>query len=578
MARSYRPVDREQRFLLPPDMAEWLPADHLVWFLLEAVDRLDTSVLHAAHPLAGPGRRAYDPDMLLALLFYGYACGERSSRAIERRCEVDVAFRIVCGNDTPDHSTISRFHQRHQAAFTDLFAQVLTVCARAGMGRFGTVALDGTKIAANASMGANRTEEWLHAEAARISAEAAAVDAAEDEMFGPEMRGDELPPELADRTGRRERIDRALAQVAADRRAAEEASSEQKQRAEDYLAAVLAGESPRRPPNGVDKLAVARARVARDERQHAEAKGRRRSQLATQLRRNRQRLAALEAREAAAQAEAEVRAIGGNRGTDKGPDKPARNKALKANTTDPDSRLMKTRQGWVQGYNAQGVCSDDHLILDIRATQDANDKTWFEPMMKAAVFAALQMTAATDIDRAGATQDVEDDTAVEDVAIGEGLQSASLVDRSGTTPGAAAETSPWPPAEVDTHGWPIDAVLADAGYHSRHNLTVPGPDRLIAAGTARDLAYAARNHPAEGSPPSKAEPTEAMQHRLRTPEGHRAYRRRAATIEPVFGHLKDKTRLRRFRRRGLTAADAELKLAATVLNLTKLHTHLRPAT
>ena len=554
MARSYRPVDREQRFLLPPDMSEWLPADHLVWFLLEVVDQLDTSVLHAVHPRGGPGRRAYDPDMLLALLFYAYACGERSSRAIERRCEVDVAFRVLCGNDTPDHCTISRFHQTHQAAFADLFSQVLTVCARAGMGRFGHVALDGTKIAANASMDANRTEGWLRAEAARISAEAAAVDAAEDERFGAEVRGDEVPAELADRSGRRERIRRALEQVTGDRQRVEELDVAQQQRAADHLAAILAGHSPRKPPKGADKLAVARARVARDERQHAKATGERRSQLGTQLRRNRQRLAAEEADKAAEEAQAGVKAIGGTRGNDTVAEgaKPARKpKEPKANLTDPDSRPMKTRLGWLQGYNAQGVCTDDHLILDIRATQDRNDMAWFEPMMRAAVLAAVLMNPTRDT--------------------------------TGTTPDpvpAAGTTPPWPPPGLTSDtgtAWPIDTVLADAGYHSRHNLTVTGPDRLIAAGTARDLAYAARHHPADGPPPAEAGPTEAMQHRLRTPEGHQAYKRRAATIEPVFGHLKDKTRLRRFRRRGLAAVDAELKLAAAVLNLTKLHTHLKLA-
>ena len=565
MARSYRPVDREQRFLLPPDMGEWLPADHLVWFLLEVVDQLDTSVLHAVHPRGGPGRRAYDPDMLLALLFYAYASGERSSRAIERRCEVDVAFRVLCGNDTPDHSTISRFHQRHQAAFADLFCQVLTACARAGMGRFGQVALDGTKIAANASMDANRTEGWLQAEATRISAEAAAVDAAEDERFGPEVRGDELPAEFADRSGRPERIRRALEQAAADRQKAEELTAAQQQRAADHLAAILAGESPGKPPKGVDKLAVARARVTRDEHQHARATGERRSQMGTQLRRNRQRLAAEEAARAAEEAQAGVKAIGGTRGSDTTTEqaKPARTREPKANLTDPDSRPMKTRLGWLQGYNAQAVCTDDHLILDIRATQDRNDMAWFEPMMRAAVFAAVLMNT---------TKHTTHTTP--DPATAAGTTTPDPATAAGTT------TQPWPPPGMTSDNgiaWPIDTVLADAGYHSRHNLTVTGPDRLIAAGTARDLAYAARHQPADGPPPTEAGPTRAMQHRLRTPEGHQTYKRRAATIEPIFGHLKDKTRLRRFRRRGLAAVDAELKLAAAVLNLTKLHNHIKLA-
>jgi transposase len=161
MARSYRPVPRDQAFLLPPDMREWFPDDHLAWLVLEIVAQLDTSALHARHPSAGAGRAAYDPDMLLTLLIYAYCQGVRSSRQIEQRCITDVAFRVLCAQDTPDHSTISRFRVDHQDGFAALFTQVLQVAAAAGLTRFGTVAIDGTKIAANASRDANRRREWL---------------------------------------------------------------------------------------------------------------------------------------------------------------------------------------------------------------------------------------------------------------------------------------------------------------------------------------------------------------------------------------------------------------------------------
>ena len=117
MARSYRPVQRDQAFLLPPDMREWLPEDHLVWLVLEIVEQLDRSALHARHPNAGAGRAAYDPDMLLALLIYAYCQGVRSSRQIEQRCVTDVAFRVLCAQDAPDHTTIARFRVEHQEAF-----------------------------------------------------------------------------------------------------------------------------------------------------------------------------------------------------------------------------------------------------------------------------------------------------------------------------------------------------------------------------------------------------------------------------------------------------------------------------
>ena len=165
---------------MPPSLREWLSAEHLVWFVLEVVDRLDTSGFHAPHRRGGPGRRAFDPDLLLAVLVYAYAVGERSSRRIEMLCAEHVAFQVLCGRDVPDHTVISRFRAAHEDRFAEVFAQVLVLCAQAGMGKLGVVAIDGTKIAADASIFANRAEESLRAEAARIVAEAAAVDAAED--------------------------------------------------------------------------------------------------------------------------------------------------------------------------------------------------------------------------------------------------------------------------------------------------------------------------------------------------------------------------------------------------------------
>lgn len=153
MARSYRPVVRDQEFLLPPNMADWLPQDHLVWFVLDIVEQLDTSRFHARRRVGGVGRQGYDPDMLLGLLLFAYSVGERSSRRIERLCVDHVAFRVLCGQDAPDHTTIARFRAEHQDVFADVFTQVLRLCAEAGMVKVGVVSIDGTKIAANASRG-----------------------------------------------------------------------------------------------------------------------------------------------------------------------------------------------------------------------------------------------------------------------------------------------------------------------------------------------------------------------------------------------------------------------------------------
>jgi transposase len=180
VAKSYRPVVRDQSFLLPPDMREWLPADHVVWFLLETVEALDTSAFHTRRRVGGVGAAGYDPDMLLPLLIYAYCQGVRSSRQIERRCLTDVAFRVLCAQDVPDHATLARFRAEHQDTFAALFTQVLLVAAGAGLARLGTVAIDGTKIPANASIDANRGQEWLQAQVGQIVAEAHRVDAAED--------------------------------------------------------------------------------------------------------------------------------------------------------------------------------------------------------------------------------------------------------------------------------------------------------------------------------------------------------------------------------------------------------------
>jgi transposase len=195
-------------------MADWLPPDHLVWFILDVVEQLDTRAFHRRGRRGGVGRQGYDPDMLLALLLYAYAVGERSSRRIERLCQDHVAFRVLCGQDAPDHTTLARFRAAHEDAFAGLFAQVLRLSAQAGMVRVGVVAIDGTKIAADAARTANRTPRWLRAEAERVAreilTEAGQVDDAEDTAAavgsGPD---DRLPPGMADRRSRAANINKA---------------------------------------------------------------------------------------------------------------------------------------------------------------------------------------------------------------------------------------------------------------------------------------------------------------------------------------------------------------------------------
>ncbi len=218
MAQNFLSCDREQDFLLAPSVREWLPAEHLAWWLLEVVARLDLGAVYGQYREDGSGRPAHDPAMMVALLLYAYCVGERSSRRIERRCWEDVAFRVIAANRAPDHTTISRFRKRFAEPLAELFVQVLALCQKAGMVKVGTVAVDGTKIAANAGISANRTYEKIRREVDRILAEADETDAEEDARFG-QARGDEVPQELTDPVTRRERLECAKRELEAEQAA-----------------------------------------------------------------------------------------------------------------------------------------------------------------------------------------------------------------------------------------------------------------------------------------------------------------------------------------------------------------------
>jgi transposase len=198
MGQNFLAADREQAFLLPPDVRDWLPEAHFAWFVLDAVARMDLGAFYGAYRQDGHGRAAFEPSMVVALLLYAYARGIRSSRAIERACEEDVAFRVVAAHQVPDHTTIARFRQRHQDALAGVFGEVLALCADAGLVDAKVVAVDGTKVHANASERATCDYEQL---AREMLADADAIDAEEDERFG-DRRGDELPEPLGTREGR----------------------------------------------------------------------------------------------------------------------------------------------------------------------------------------------------------------------------------------------------------------------------------------------------------------------------------------------------------------------------------------
>ena len=226
--KSYQPWTQDQMFLMPPSMKEWLKEDHPVWFILDVVSELDISpVEKAIQRKDARGQRPYDPRMMVALLVYAYCTGVYSSRRMERACQENVAFRVITGNRQPYFTTINEFRRVHRKHFEGLFVEVLKLCREAGLVKLRHVAVDGTKVKANASrhkaMSYKRLvaeEKRLRKEVRRMLAEAEAADGAEDARHGEGVRGDELPEELKRRESRLKRLREAKARLEAEARKA----------------------------------------------------------------------------------------------------------------------------------------------------------------------------------------------------------------------------------------------------------------------------------------------------------------------------------------------------------------------
>lgn len=311
----------DQLLLLPPDMREWLPADHLVWFIRDIVNELDLRAIRAAYDRSRGGQPAYDPRMMTGLLLYAYCVGMPSSRKIERATYEQVPFRVLTADQHPDHDTIAAFRQRHLKDLAALFVQVLAMCRRAGLVKLGHVALDGTKFKANASrnkaMSYGRMQaelDRLELEATDLLAEAEMTDRLEDERYGKGRRGDELPEELARRTSRIAKIREAKAALEAEARERaerEHKTYEEKKEAWENRKERRGGTPPKKPDPAVDPRA-------------------------------------------------------------------------QRNFTDPDSRIMPAGagRGFEQGYNAQAAV-DEHaqIILGSRVTQSPIDAHQLQPMI-----------------------------------------------------------------------------------------------------------------------------------------------------------------------------------------------------
>jgi len=342
MPQNFRACDREQELMLPPSLREWLPDDHLAWFVLAAVEEIDLTGFYAAYRRDGHGRAAHDPAMMVALVLYAYATGRRSSRVIERACVDDVAVRVVAANQRPDHCTIARFRQRHEAALAGLFSEVLALCADAGLVGVAVLAVDGTKVHANASQHQNLDYDRI---AREILAEADAVDRAEDERFG-DRRGDELPPELSTAQGRRGWL------------------REAKRRLDEKRAA----EAKPIPRSRAERLREGKRRLEEDHEEHCRANE------------------AYEAYRARG-----VMKDGRRFGAPPTPYTPPATPEGKVNITDPDSRNVKTPRGYMQGYNAQAVCNEHQIVVAAELSADSPDFGHLEPMVAAA---ERELTAA----------------------------------------------------------------------------------------------------------------------------------------------------------------------------------------
>lgn len=242
MGKTFRPYDLSQLLLLPPDLRQWLRPDHLALYVSDIVEQLDLSAILNGYE-EGRGQPPYHPQMMVKLLIYGYCVGKISSRKLEAATYDDVAFRVLSGNQQPDHASIAEFRKRHLAALAQLFVQVLQLCERAGLIKLGHVAIDGSKIKANASKyrtmtyaGLSEAEQKLVADVTRLLAEAERIDAAEDELYGKDKRGDELPEELRDRESRLARIRELKADLEREaREAAAQQAAAAKQKNEEHL-------------------------------------------------------------------------------------------------------------------------------------------------------------------------------------------------------------------------------------------------------------------------------------------------------------------------------------------------------
>ena len=452
MSKTYRPWEPGQSLLFPPSPLDWLPEGHLARFVLDVVDELELGPIMTHYEREMRGYPPHHPKMMVALLLYAYSVGVPSSRKIEKRCHEDIAFRVITGNTQPDHSCISEFRRIHLEALAGLFLQVLKLCQAAGLVKLGHVSLDGTKLKANASKHKamsyaymKKRDDELSEQIAKLLQAAEQADGEEDARYGKGRRGDELPTELQRAETRRARIRQLKAELEAEAKAQREAAAAEAASVRDK-----SDDEPRDPP-GSSPLPTHKVPTTTE-----------------------------------------------GTPTDK----------AQRNFTDGDSRIMKTGDGFVQGYNCQSVVDAAHqIIVAQEVTNQPPDVEHLLPM--------LEQTIAN----------------------------------CGAVP---------------------DEMTADAGYLSEANIIGAierGVDPHIATGRHKhgEPALTAR-----GRTPRGLTLKELMARKLATRAGAAIYARRKAIAEPPFGQMKNRG-FRQFLLRGIAKVRGEWSLITMSHNLLKLY-------
>ena len=477
-----------QQFIMPPSLDDWLPEDHVARWISSTVDSLEKGgrlqPFYDYYRDDGTGHPAYHPCMLLKIILYAYCLCITSSRKIERLILNDVGARFLSGNLCPDHRTISDFRKNHIDALKPLFTSVLGLCKKAGLASVGRVSLDGTKMKANASLMANRKRAGLEKIAKDLLDEADRVDREEDERYGSDRSGDELPQHLSGKENRENAIAEAYRRLHEEEQPESNTDSSSDGHRRHGLSGLTRGQKDRL------RRVVEAHHVVEEKEQNR-----------------------IEEQERLLEERAEEEARTGKKKRGRKPKDPSEKKIPDAqgNTTDPESRIMKTQLGWVQGYNAQAVVDcESGIIVGQAVTQDENDKQQLSPMLEC----------------------------------------------------------------VNTQfGRYPEQVLADAGYWSESNAEREAQGMEFFIPSQKD--YKARKAMLErpsprGRIPKRLSKKDRIERRMRTKAGRKIYSKRSSTIEPTFGQMKENRRHDRFRIRGLRGAQGEWSLMCTVHNLLKL--------